>query len=111
MSDKYRLTCSGRTADKKKRGHVAFSPGMEPKDWQRLQSEIAQRVNEGYRVWQLDLDRLSHIDSAFIGSIVILNAAIRDMACDMEVILREGSPVTRIFNLLKLEKLISVYHL
>lgn len=115
MSDKYRITCSGRTANDRKMGHVSFSPGMEPQDWQDLQVEIVQRVEEGYVVWQLDLDSLAHIDSSFIGSMVILNAAIRDMSsdtrCDMEVILREASPITRVFKLLNLDQLISVCHL
>lgn len=108
MSDKYRITCSGLTGDKKT-GHVSFSPGMEPQDWQDLQVEIGQRVDEGYVVWQLDLDCLTHIDSPFIGSIVILNAAIRHMSCNMEVILRKDSPFTRIFSLLELDQIINVY--
>ena len=113
MSDKYLITCSGQAKGKGKKGYVSFSPGMEPKDWQNLQSEIVHRAEEGYLVWQLDLDSLSPIsyaDSSFIGSLVILNSEIGKLACDMEVIFRKGSRIGKIFALLQLDQIISVCH-
>ena len=108
MSDKYLITCSGQAEFNGKRGHVSFSSAMEPKDWQYLQAEIGQRADEGYVVWQLDLDYLAQADSPFIGALVRLNSAMRDMSCDMEVILPKDSPVTRTFTRLKLDRLLGV---
>ena len=113
MSDKYLITCSGQAESKGKRGHVSFSPGMKPQDWQSLQSEIVQRMGEGYRIWELDLDSLSatsYADSSFIGSLVILNSVIRKLTCDMEVVFHRGSRIAEIFTLLQLDQIIHVCH-
>jgi anti-anti-sigma factor len=85
---------------------VTFKESLDFFEWQGVQKNMNQLLDNGYFQWVFDLKELAYPTSIDIGMWVTCNAKVCNKSGEMEFLINQESKVHKILSATKLDKIL-----
>jgi anti-anti-sigma factor len=87
---------------------VVLHAGFSDDHWAALERFYREKLDEGQRHWELDLRRLTYINSMMLGLFVSMNTDVITTGGDLRLVVAQNSMINQLLTLSKLRQIVTV---
>lgn len=108
MNSKVELLTDGQANAGQKRGRAVFKDTLEPQEWEQFRRSLIGMIEKGHLSWEFDLSSMPRCQSMDLGMWVAINATIDNLKGSLVLRIQKDSPVSRLLELTKLDRILTV---